>query len=434
MKKKWFIIVVSLTLMALLAACSGNNKPADQAAEGNQKVSGSESGKKAEQVTLRYSSYLLDTAQAGKAYYDAIAEFEKQNPDIKIETDFIQNANYTAGIKTRLLGGEKMDVFDTWSPSLFAEFAALGDQVYLDLTGEAFLNEFLPASLKPVTVDGKVLGAPELMHSDGLLYNKTMFEEYGLKVPQTWDEFIAVCETLKEKGIIPIAMDSEWWVPQFFWGSIMSNNGADAAWTAKLESGEVKIADPIFTDAIQKHKLLVDKGYMPKDWTGIKHEQAKDLIGQGKAAMIITGTWDIASIMERNPKNDIDFMIVPGSGKTVPNINVGTYRVINNKTEHPEEAKKFVAFMNSKANQEKLAAGAKAVPSVKGAEISDPVSKKIAAVVTRDDATLYWPHTVSTESLQVKILEGVNKYLAGQLDLDKTLAEIQKAIDDARQG
>jgi raffinose/stachyose/melibiose transport system substrate-binding protein len=441
-KKRWFIIVVSLTLMALLAACSGNNKPAEQAAEGNQKASGSESETKAssesetktEQVTLRYSSYLLDTAQAGKAYYDAIAEFEKQNPDIKIETDFIQNANYTAGIKTRLLGGEKMDVFDTWSPSLFAEFAALGDQVYLDLTGEAFLGEFLPASLKPVTVDGKVLGAPELMHSDGLLYNKTMFEQYGLKVPQTWDEFIAVCEALQAKDIIPIAMDSEWWVPQFFWGSIMSNNGADAAWTAKLESGEVKIADPIFTDAIQKHKLLVDKGYMPKDWTGIKHEQAKDLIGQGKAAMIITGTWDIASIMERNPNNDIDFMIVPGSSKTVPNINVGTYRVINNKTEHPEEAKKFVAFMNSKANQEKLAAGAKAVPSVKGAAINDPVSKKIAAVVTREDATLYWPHTVSTESLQVKILEGVNKYLAGQLDLDKTLAEIQKAIDDARQG
>jgi raffinose/stachyose/melibiose transport system substrate-binding protein len=147
--------------------------------------------------------------------------------------------------------------------------------------------------------------------------------------------------------------------------------------------------------------------------------------------MIITGTWDIASIMERNPDYDIDFMIVPGSGKTVPNINVGTYRVINNKTEHPEAAKKFVAFMNSKANQEKLAAGAKAVPSIKGAEISDPVSKKIAAVVTRDDATLYWPHTVSTESLQVKILEGVNKYLAGQ-ELDKTLEEIQKAIDDTR--
>ncbi|WP_233530910.1 ABC transporter substrate-binding protein [Paenibacillus alkalitolerans] len=435
--KRWLAAALSLMLLFVLAACGstgsgGTGETANQGSE--QTAGGGESGnsdeKKEEQVTLRYSSYLLDTAQAGKAYFDAIAEFEAQNPNIKIETDFIQNANYTAGIKTRLLGGEKMDVFDTWSPSLFAEFAALDEQVYLDLTGEEFLNDFLPASLKPVTVDSKVFGVPELIHSDGLLYNKTLFEEHGLQVPQTWDEFLAVCETLKQKGIIPIAMDSEWWVPQFFWGSIMSNNGADAAWTAKLESGEIKINDPAFVDAIQKHKLLIDKGYVPEDWTGMKHEQSKDLVGQGKAAMIITGTWDIASIMERNPAYDIDFMIVPGNEKTVPNINVGAYRVINNKTEHPEEAKKFVAFMNGKAQQEKLSAGAKAVPSIKDAAISDPVSEKIAAVVTRDDATLYWPHTVSTESLQVKILEGVNKYLAGQ-ELDKTLEEIQKAIDDA---
>lgn len=138
-------------------------------------------------ITLRYSSYLLDTAQAGKAYFDAIKEFEVQNPGIKIEADFIQNANYTAGIKIRLLGGVRMDIFDTWSPSLFEEFRALGDHMYLDLTGSEFLNEFLPTSLKPVTIDGKVYGAPEVMHSDGLLYNKTMFEQLGLTVPSDVD-------------------------------------------------------------------------------------------------------------------------------------------------------------------------------------------------------------------------------------------------------
>ncbi|GGH11971.1 ABC transporter substrate-binding protein [Paenibacillus segetis] len=420
---KGWVLLLTVMLAVSLTACGGGNT----ANSGSSK----EEEKADKQVTLRYSSYLLDTAQAGKAYYDAIAEFETQNPNIKIETDFIQNANYTAGIKTRLLGGEKMDIFDTWSPSLFAEFNALGEQVYLDLTGSDFLSDFLPASLEPVTIDGKVFGAPEVMHSDGLLYNKTMFEELGLQVPQTWDEFIALCETLKQKGIIPVAMDSEWWVPQFFWGSIMSNSGADANWTKKLESGEVKVSDPIFVDAIQKHKELVEKGYVPKEWTGMKHEQSKDLVGQGKAAMIITGTWDIPSLMERNTDIDIDFMMVPGNEKTVPNINIGTYRVINANTEHPEEAKKFISFMNGKVNQEKLALGTLAVPSIAGSKVDNPVVEKIAAVVTRDDATLYWPHTVSTESLQVKILEGVNKYLAGQ-SLDDAIAEIQKSVDDAR--
>lgn len=423
-RENWIRVSWAFILVLALSACSNAGHINDSSARGG--------GGTAKQVTLRYSSYLLDSAQASEVYYDAIKEFEAQNPNIKIEPDFIQNANYMAGIKIRLLGGEKLDVFDTWSPSLFQEFRKLNQNVYLDLTGSPFLEGFVPNSLLPVTVNGKVYGAPEVMHSDGLLYNKTMFRHFGLEVPQTWDEFIQVCRFFKEHGIIPVAMDSEWSTAQFFWGSIMSDNGADGKWTTKLENGEIKISDPAFVDAIKKHKEIIDKGYVPKDWINMKHEQSKDLIGQGKAAMIITGTWDFRSIMERNPALEIDFMIVPGSQRTVPNINVGTYRVINAKTEHPEEAKKFVAFMNGKANQEKLAEGALAVPSVVGAKLSNPVVKKIAAAVTREDATLYWPHTVSTESLQVKIQESVNKYLAGTYDLSKTLSMIQQAIDQAR--
>ncbi|RUS46170.1 sugar ABC transporter substrate-binding protein [Cohnella sp. AR92] len=387
-------------------------------------------GSSGEQVTLRYSSYLLDTAQAGKVYYDAIKQFEEQNPNIKIEADFIQNNNYTAGIKIRLLGGEQIDVFDTWSPSLFEEFRALRGDLYLDLTGSAFLDDFFPNSLKPVTIDGKVYGAPEVMHSDGLLYNKTLFDRLGLEIPRTWDEFLLVCQKLKQEGIIPVATDSEWSTAQFFWGSIMSNNGADEEWTRKLESGEIPASDPVFVNAIKMHKDIIDRGYVPSDWQSLKHEQSKDLIGQGQAAMIMTGTWDIPSIRDRNPGNDIRFMMVPGQEKTVPNINVGTYRVINSKTKHPEEAKKFVAFMTGRATQEKLAAGASAVPSVASAKIDNPVAAQIAEAVTRDDATLYWPHTVSTETLQTQIQEAVNRYLAGQ-SLEATVQEIQRIIDSA---
>jgi raffinose/stachyose/melibiose transport system substrate-binding protein len=264
-----------------------------------------------------------------------------------------------------------------------------------------------------------------------LLYNRTLFENLGLSVPQKWDEFIELCETLKARGIIPIAFDSEWWGPQFFFGSIMSNNGADAAWTEKLERGEVKVRDPIFVDAMRKTRELIDRGYVPPDWLSLRREQSKDMIGEGKAAMMIAGTWDMPSIIARNPDHDVDFMMVPGTDRTVPNINIGTYRVIHAGTEYPEEAKLFVAFMNGRANQEKLALGALAVPSVKDYEVNHPIVEKIAAVVTREDATLYWPHTVSTESLQVSILEGVNHYLAGA-DLDTALDQIQAAIDQAR--
>jgi ABC-type sugar transport system, periplasmic component len=393
---------------------------------------GDEAAKPDDIVTIRYSSYLLDSAQASEVYYDAIEEFETLHPGIRIEADFIQNANYTAGIKIKLLGGEKLDVFDTWSPSLFEEFRKLNPDVYLDLTDSSFLEQFLPHTLTPVTIGGRIYGAPEVMHSDGLLYNRTLFDSLGLQVPQTWDEFIELCELLKEQGYIPIAMDAEWSTAQFFWGSIMSNNGADEEWTRKLESGEIKLSDPAFVDAVRKHKEIVERGFVPDNWTQLMHEQSKDLIGQGKAVMIMTGTWSMPSIIERNPNFEIGFMMVPGEERTIPNINIGTYRVINAKTDHPDEAKQFVAFMNGRANQERLAEGAMAVPSVESARISSREALRVAELVTSPEAVLYWPHTVSTESLQVKIQEGVNKYLAGQ-PLEEALADMQAAVDEARE-
>ncbi|WP_240647324.1 ABC transporter substrate-binding protein [Paenibacillus nanensis] len=424
MIRQWIKRGLVLITALVLASCSGSG----MGGEYRHEVDKTDEN---EIVTIHYSSYLLDSAQASKVYYDAIREFEDLYPNIRIEPDFIQNANYTAGIKIKLLGGEELDVFDTWSPSLFEEFRKLNPNVYLDLTGSPFLDQFLPNTLKPVTIDGRVYGAPEVMHSDGLLYNKTMFDSFGLTVPGTWDEFIALCETLKENGIIPVAMDAEWSTAQFFWGSIMSNNGADEEWTRRLERGDIPLSDEKFVDAIRRHKEIIDRGFVPPNWTQLMHEQSKDLIGQGKAAMIMTGTWSLPSIMERNPNYEIDFMMVPGVERSVPNINIGTYRVINAKTNHPEEAKTFVAFMNSKANQERLAEGAMAVPSVVSARISSQVAVKVAELVTREDAVLYWPHTVSTESLQVKIQEGVNKYLTGQ-SLEEALTEMQAVIDEAR--
>jgi ABC-type sugar transport system, periplasmic component len=383
-------------------------------------------------VVLRYTSFMLDSSHTGSRYFDAIAAFEANNPDIRIEVDYIQNINYLAGLKLRLLGGERMDVFDVWSPSLFEELRRLEDDVYLDLSGEPFLNDFVPAALEPVTIGGRVYGVPGLMHTDGLLYNKSMFRELGLSVPQTWDEWIRLCETLKERGVIPIALNSEWWVPQFFFGSLMSNAGADETWTAMLEAGAITADHSTLLEAMKMTKELIDRGFVPEDWEQLKHEQSRDMIGEGKAAMIISGTWELPDLAARNTEQEIDFMMVPGKERTVPNVNIGSYKVISAGSEHPEEAKRFLAYMNGKENQIKPAREVLAVPSIADAAVDDPIVRRISEFVSREDAKIYWPHTVSTESLQVELLEGLNEYLRGA-DLERVAAKMQLAIDRARE-
>ncbi|WP_364147547.1 ABC transporter substrate-binding protein [Paenibacillus sp. LPE1-1-1.1] len=412
----WWIVVAAAVLLADCAADDSAERP-DTALSSTF-------------VVLRYTSFMLDSSETASHYFDAIAKFEEMNPDIRIEVDHIQNINYTAGLKMRLLGGEQMDVFDVWSPSLFEEIRRLDDHVYLDLSKEDFLNDFLPASLEPVTKVGHVYGVPGLMHTDGFLYNKTMFQKLGLSIPRTWAEFIRLCEKLKDQGIIPIALNSEWWVPQFLFGSLMSNAGADETWTAMLEQGKVRADHPMIIEAMSMTKEIIDRGFVPEGWEQLKYEQSRDLIGNGRAAMIVTGTWDLSELNANNSGQEIDFMMVPGVERTVPNLNIGSYKVISANSAHPEEAKRFLAYMNGQEMQEKLANQVMAVPSVSGALLHDPIVRRIFELVTGEEAMIYWPHIVSTESLQLEIIDALNEYLRGA-DLVRELAKIQLAIDRA---
>ena len=76
---------------------------------------------------------------------------------------------------------------------LFEEIGHTGDIV--DVLVDYFTSE-----------DGNLYMVPSGFNSEFFVYRKPVFEKYGLEVPTTWDEFIAVCETLKQNGEIPYVM------------------------------------------------------------------------------------------------------------------------------------------------------------------------------------------------------------------------------------
>lgn len=66
-------------------------------------------------------------------------------------------------------------------------------QSYLDMEKEL---EFTPHE--------GIYGLPYAANAAGILYNEDMFVEHGWEIPETWDEFIALCDTIEEEGIVPI--------------------------------------------------------------------------------------------------------------------------------------------------------------------------------------------------------------------------------------
>ena len=193
-------LVSFLTAGLLLAACSsGTSSPS---ASG-----GAPSG------TLQFITSSADASDAG---FRAVNEaFEKKYPDVKVEFMAIPNENWSVTSASRLTAGN-VDITLAGPkelPSYVPDTAKANDAraaeagVYLDLTDEAFMKRFTKSVLDVTEFNGKQYTVPTgVSYYTGAYYNKTMFEQYGLAVPTTWDEFVTVCETLKSNGVAPLGI------------------------------------------------------------------------------------------------------------------------------------------------------------------------------------------------------------------------------------
>lgn len=105
MRKKWLGILLACVLVTgTLGGCGSqaesgteNGTVKEEAAEGENDI-----------IHLKYTTWSAGGEQT--AVKQAIASFEAQNPDIKVETEFIDNANYTAKLNTLMAAGDAPNV------------------------------------------------------------------------------------------------------------------------------------------------------------------------------------------------------------------------------------------------------------------------------------------------------------------------------------
>lgn len=135
------------------------------------------------------------------AYNKLVADFEAQNPDIKIEHISTVNAELKKQVQINAISGNMPDVLQFDNPD-FAAFAAGG--FLTDITDLAAEWEEMPhywdATINAVSYQGRLYGMPWECNCIGLWYNKTLLDELGKDVPVTWDDVLDICVAAKEKG------------------------------------------------------------------------------------------------------------------------------------------------------------------------------------------------------------------------------------------
>jgi raffinose/stachyose/melibiose transport system substrate-binding protein len=276
-----------------------------------------------------------------------LARFEEQHPNIEIQLEEIAGTNYTTRLNTALAAGEAPDLF-ALAPGPDTKAAA--DAGYnVELTDKVDISGLTPSAKAAVTIDGKVWSVPILgSYTVGLYYHRKVFAEHGLTPPSTQAEFMALCNTLRSKGITPmIAPAQDGIIPAFLY-MMMASGVLGADGFEEVRKGTRKLTDPDVLKAAYFLRDIYD--CFQEGSLATPYVEGKALFALGKGAMLEGGSADYAGFLETNP--DVDVGVVPfpavegGKPSTVTGME-GPYN-INAKSEHIDEAITFLKWMIGK--------------------------------------------------------------------------------------
>ncbi len=255
--------------------------------------------------------YAYQNSQWNSAIENVIKSFAKEHPDIVIQYEInYESTVYDDLLKKKVARDELGDIVQLKTPEFFAANGLLGE-----------ISEEVAGQVSSVyEYDGKVYGVGAVESTWGILYNKTLFERYGLEVPETWEDFLDLCESLSRRNITPIGVAGEdlwhmeFWVNHFFQTDVLKS---DPDWLEKCGEGQVRWTDEAPRRMMNHLCQLFENGYVNEDWmastdTGLSYDMS-----QGEFAMIYTGPWTAEAVWKLEPEMELGWFYVPDENGTV---------------------------------------------------------------------------------------------------------------------
>ncbi|MNM68455.1 Multiple sugar-binding protein precursor [compost metagenome] len=209
--------------------------------------------------------------------------------------------------------------------------------------------------------DGKVYGITSGNSTSGIVYNKKAFADAGITaVPKTWDEFLAACEKLKQKGIVPLASNfkDKWPLNNWVYDlpRLIENNPSFP--NEKLNTDTPFTMDNGYGKAMGLLRELNEKGYLEKDINSTNWEQSKKDIAAGKFGMYFLGNWVINQVIGAGTTSDnVGFFPLPYDNSGTPSaaLSPDFFYAVAKDSENVDAAKAFVKWMIEDSGYEDFA-------------------------------------------------------------------------------
>jgi len=179
---------------------------------------------------------------------------------------------------------------------------------------DGWLDIVRPSSLlESCTLDGKIYCVPVNIHSQQWLWlNNAVFEDNGLEVPSTWDDFVAAAPKLEEAGVIPLAMGQQPWQTTLAFQVLLVALAGPDAYTKIFGGKDADLAGS--ADMAKVFQAAATARDMAKDSNVQNWNDATTMVITGKAAGQIMGDWAQGEFAVANKVAGKDYSCLPGLG------------------------------------------------------------------------------------------------------------------------
>ena len=406
--KKLYCLIAVLLLLSLALPLSSQGKQ--------------ETG--SDQIQLTMGSWRTDDVEQMNRL---LSEYKKIAPHVTIKFQPTNPPDYNATLRLQLDSKTGPDLMYARSYAAGQELFQAG--YFYDCSAIPGLKEnFTASNLAPWQMpDGSMFAVPFAAVSHAVYYNKDIFKKEGLSIPQTWEEFLSLSATLKDKGYTPLAngLADEWDILETFFLGLLPNYIGGAEQRVKYEKGELKLNDANFIAAYQAMADVAK--YCPDGFESVTYNDSQVLFNTQKAVMFVDGSWTAGVYKDASFDWGLFALPAPKGKKTAITFHPDMAITMNKATAHPQEAKDFLAWLCTK---EGATTASKNLPSGYFPMINFPIALEdvhanefLALNAGKEtDARFVWPALMDLYS---PMNQAVIKVMKGQITARQAADSVQ---------
>jgi raffinose/stachyose/melibiose transport system substrate-binding protein len=409
---------LAVVAAAALFGCAPSTEQGDNSGDGQK-------------TTLTVWSWRTEDSAA---YEKIFAEYEKSHKDVDVQFKPFKNTEYNTVLQNGLAGEGGPDIAQLRAYGALQSLIRSKSLVELDgKVDTSGFDDTVLAAARGKT-DGKLYGVPVALQTMQIYYNKKVFSEHGLDVPETWEQLLGAAAKLEGAGVVPFATTGKdsWMLP-----ILVDTFGATRYGGKEFEEailkGSKQFTAPEFVGAIDALRQV--SKYFPDDVAGVAYTDSQVLFTTGKAAMFPGGSFELGFFQRQNPSLELGVFSAPpppgavADGPLVPGWADASYGV-SARSKNQDKAIELVKWMATKEFGQLFTDEIKQISPAPGVTPSDPLlAEMVKGYQERPASYLLLVNFRYGEPTGTDLLgAGVQKMLLGQADPAKVAADLQQGV------